>query len=610
MGMNYNRLLDLIVEASSNADDSTGIFNELGMSEEAEYQWRKGVREKWDRQEARLKEEMRNKNLPEYAKALPKIIKDFETIKLLIPKMEKQYASEDYEAAADIAQTILDFNDDVDKQVKEIHKKIMENLRKNGSATADMDGADSINSYTSDIKDLQRSAKKQAKEMLQKCKKAEKEVKESVDEMDIDDIAVELAYEEAVEVMVEGALSNPLRKHVEKLKKIKKEKPAEYAGPEELKEFIDKYYDDIDTAADLLEKEPEDLRKNEIRSLVSSIVGMLGWCTGVGIATGASVVYGGIIMSISWIFILIYPMVQSIITYCRTCNDRKSMDELTKVRDALKKVDTSKAPKDVKNKVSDLIAKIGDAETEINAKIKAVKESTNEIVDTLTTIYESVANGEITLEDSAELVVEFVEDNPEVINMIAESVETSVLKASLEKLKKIKNTAPTQYDGPKEVKEFVDKNYDKLDDIIDQVDKARKEGYPPGKEVIAGIVALIGMLIGVTMAQSSDDKTSISGGVISLISVVVFLSAAVVCSSKIDKHNEALKDSIDQLKSLKKSLEKLEKARIPAAFKKKIASIISKIDDMEESIKSDAEEERMELERKKARDIGRIADNM
>lgn len=225
---------------------------------------------------------------------------------------------------------------------------------------------------------------------------------DEVTQESVDEAYTDYLQSEVDELMTEGMLSNPLKKHLDKLKKIKQEKPAEYDGPEEVKKFVDKHYDEIVEASELLEQEPKDLRDNQIRSLVALALTWVTWIAATATVLSAPAL-SVFFMVVTVVLLLVNGIVLSIITYCRTSNDRKAMDDLCKVRDALAKVKSAndvKLPKAVKNKVSDLIAKIDDAETEINARIRAVKES----VDEQLAIYEAAYAGNITTEDRDELL--------------------------------------------------------------------------------------------------------------------------------------------------------------------------------------------------------------
>ena len=79
-------------------------------------------------------------------------------------------------------------------------------------------------------------------------------------------------FENAVfmeEMVFNEAYRSPLRKKLEQLKAIKDASPKEYDGPKEVKDFVDKHYDEIVKCANILEKEGKDLEKDSYRYLIA-----------------------------------------------------------------------------------------------------------------------------------------------------------------------------------------------------------------------------------------------------------------------------------------------------------------------------------------------------
>lgn len=200
---------------------------------------------------------------------------------------------------------------------------------------------------------------------------------------------------------------NPIKKFLEKTKEIKNTKPKEYDGPKEIKQFIDKYYDDVKKISGILEKEPDKLRSSEIRYCIVTILGIIGgygvFLTGMAIMSDTLFIAGFITLILS----LIYSIVGSIIRAIRTKDDIKVSDDLAKVKSALKKLKTDKLDKSDKNKISDMITAIDDAETEVSARMKVTKESAME--DMKMSIYEAELNGAISIEDRNALL-EYLEE--------------------------------------------------------------------------------------------------------------------------------------------------------------------------------------------------------
>ena len=203
---------------------------------------------------------------------------------------------------------------------------------------------------------------------------------------------------------------NPLKKFLEKTKEIKDAKPKEYDGPKEIKEFVDKYYDDVKKIAGILEKEPDKIRTTEIKYAVGVSVSFVGGyilCVSSIFAGGGLFIAGFATMVLSMISSIIY----SLLSVLRTKNDIKVSDDLAKIRAALKKIKTDKLDKKDKNKISDMITAIDDAETEVSARMKVTKESA--IEDMKMSIYEAEMTGDISLEDRNALL-KYLEEKAEV----------------------------------------------------------------------------------------------------------------------------------------------------------------------------------------------------
>ena len=106
-------------------------------------------------------------------------------------------------------------------------------------------------------------------------------------------------------------------------------------------------------------------------------------------------------MILSLIWIIVSSFINIIIRNSRVDADVQAMHDLSKVKTALKKLNTKKLPDAYKKKVSDLIQKIDDAEVDVYAKFKNIKESTYD--DIADYIQESVNNGELTFEEAKDM---------------------------------------------------------------------------------------------------------------------------------------------------------------------------------------------------------------
>ena len=197
--------------------------------------------------------------------------------------------------------------------------------------------------------------------------------------------------------------TDSINKILDKLKKIKKEKPDVYSDSKDVKKFIDDYYDELIKIADILEKEPEKLRKSEIKTLGVTVVGLIG----VMILPMEAGFAGIGISLVVWGITVLNLVISSIIQYMRISKDTSAINELSKIRSALKKVNHNKLPDEYRKKILKLINSIDDAETEFSSRMKFTKESV--VSSTKINIFESYYNGVISHEE-CEFLLESVSD--------------------------------------------------------------------------------------------------------------------------------------------------------------------------------------------------------
>lgn len=215
------------------------------------------------------------------------------------------------------------------------------------------------------------------------------------------DLITESQKDEMISIYMESFI-DPIKNFVAKVKEIKKEKPREYDGPEEVKKFVDKHYDDIIKASEIIEKEPEKLRRNEVTYLITMITSTILSIAVTALLPGFEI--AGLVLFMIGDFVA--PTVITIINYVRQSHDIKVADDLNKISSALKKLNSKKLDKDTQNKISDLITAISDAETEISKRMKVTNESVNELK---LSIYEKCAYGEIT-ESERDILLEMTDE--------------------------------------------------------------------------------------------------------------------------------------------------------------------------------------------------------
>ena len=212
----------------------------------------------------------------------------------------------------------------------------------------------------------------------------------------------EISKDEAVRMMtfVNEASANKggIKAYLKDLEEIKNMRPSEYDGPKAVKVFVDKYYDKIMKSAAILETEPEKLRKAEITALVGMLVSIIGGYALMAIAMGtgsiALMAASGPVMVIG----CIASLVADVIIIIRANKDTVGINQLSKIKNALKRINLKKLDEKTARKITEMIHRIDDAEQEFASKVKGsvTKESVDEM---RSKIYEAFYNDEITLEE-------------------------------------------------------------------------------------------------------------------------------------------------------------------------------------------------------------------
>jgi hypothetical protein len=201
----------------------------------------------------------------------------------------------------------------------------------------------------------------------------------------------DLAYD--TYVMQEG-LGSPLKNKLEQLKAIKDTKPDEYDGPADVKKYIDKNYDEIVKASEILQNEPKELTKENKKYFVRMILELIGYIVGACTLSMPVVI-------ISCVIMMLDGLITSYLLYVRSNDDVEAMKNLSKVKSALKRINVEKLPPEYKKKMSKIIQSVNDAETDVYSKFKNVKESPEEIYNLFAdVIQESIDNGELTEEEA------------------------------------------------------------------------------------------------------------------------------------------------------------------------------------------------------------------
>jgi hypothetical protein len=116
----------------------------------------------------------------------------------------------------------------------------------------------------------------------------------------------------------------------------------------------------------------------------------------VGLSVSALIPFEGIILLVSMGSFALSVVIPPIILYSRSTTDTKVLNDLIKIRSALKKINLKKLPKEYRKKIEDIITAIDDAEEEFVRRTKTTEESVDEYKLSL---YERCEAGEISEEE-------------------------------------------------------------------------------------------------------------------------------------------------------------------------------------------------------------------
>ena len=148
---------------------------------------------------------------------------------------------------------------------------------------------------------------------------------------------------------------SPIKSFIKKLELIKKASPNEYDGPDDIKKFINQNYNDIIKASEILEEEPKKINKQALTYLASVAVTFIA---GIIIPPLTPIKVGVLIRLSSSGLIFISSIVYTIIASIRATHDQNALNELMKIRSALKKIDKNKLSESDSKKVSDMLRAI------------------------------------------------------------------------------------------------------------------------------------------------------------------------------------------------------------------------------------------------------------
>jgi len=203
---------------------------------------------------------------------------------------------------------------------------------------------------------------------------------------------MEYSFNKIEEEFFTESIINPLGKFKKIIKNIRDNKPSQYSDDKEVIEFVDKNYDDIIKASDILEKEPDKLRKTDVGFLIRITIEFIGFIGLTGVSIPGALTFG-VIMTLD-------TLLTPVLVYFRTNADSDVHDKLIQIKKSLSNVNTKNLPKSAKVKIDKMIDKIDDADISMSRRTRMTKESTDDKLDEIKLlVYESCYQGDITTEE-------------------------------------------------------------------------------------------------------------------------------------------------------------------------------------------------------------------
>ena len=185
----------------------------------------------------------------------------------------------------------------------------------------------------------------------------------------------ELQSGEAIELLnmvTEGyAGSFSIRDYLTELTRIHEESPKSYAGPKEIKRWVDKYYDKIMTVAKAANYGADELTESEHNTLTAGLVTLIGGF--VAIVAGAAATVEGIFVIGFFATLIGICLVAGATAGAKERAARANAD-MAKILKALKSLPMKKLDIASQHKIIDMISAIENADVDYGNKIAKERE--------------------------------------------------------------------------------------------------------------------------------------------------------------------------------------------------------------------------------------------
>lgn len=187
-------------------------------------------------------------------------------------------------------------------------------------------------------------------------------------------------------------------------------------------------------------------------------------------------------------------------------------------------------------------------------------------------LQERVNTGELTIEKAEQL------NDLAYEKYVTESFTKSPLKNMIPQLKKIKDEKPGEYDDQKDVKKFVDKYYDDLTKASTMLQEEPEKLTKDNRNYLITLLISVVTYMASMGVMVANPAVGLGMFVISFMWILVSdIAYVIIRNARVNADVTAGKE----LSKIKTALKKLDKAKLPDSYKKKVSKLIQEIDDAE-----------------------------
>ena len=211
-------------------------------------------------------------------------------------------------------------------------------------------------------------------------------------------------------------------------------------------------------------------------------------------------------------------------------------------------------------------------------------------------IFEAADRGSITSEEK-QMMLEFVDTTIMMESFFSDSRDyANKLKENFAKITEIRKMSPNSYDGPKEIKKFIDKFYPficKCIEFCENYDDNRRKLLAPGMISVA-VVLIAGFVTSGLLILTVSPAIASYAYIVTFLITMILAIIEYCIEYSFDSNNDK---TIDELIKIKNMLIKCDTKKLNGNIKSKIGRIINEIESLETGRESKREREKIDIMR-------------